>query len=345
MSKEVKEKEIETKPKKKGKGLVMGIIFGVMIILIAAIVIIFKKDFSIPAIGLSSDSEEFKTYYDVLKKYQDPKYLKETNDLRIKGYKIDGVDNVVLAEEHVVNYEYTKTTLYYIKDGKVIEKEYKNAEIEPLFNTDKEKYGYWLIENKGEDLTYTLLDDIVKESSEPYKFEFLSKDLYGISSNGKAQKIMPTEEHFITFSDSVITESFDDAKDLKKLKRYLKEVIKEADVAENVVFDSDKETVKETLSEIRKKQKEVEEYNSSIEVGSYRLRLGTYTGSMMNMDGTYSSVKVVLNKDNIVVDGIATSYNVRGKFIYVYDFEMFEVNGNNQMVYLAGECPTLTYAG
>ena len=66
---------------------------------------------------------------------------------------------------------------------------------------------------------------------------------------------------------------------------------------------------------------------------------------MQNMDGTYSSVTVVLKQNTIVVDGIETSYYISDNFLMVYDFAMFQVDNNNQLVYLAGECPTLYYHG
>ncbi len=337
--------EIKEEPKKKkGKGLIMAIIFIIMLALVGVIFFLLKGTDGIKKI-IPSAPKEFDNYYEVLKKYENPKFFDKTDLLYIHAYKLEGVENIVVSEEHTLEDGTNITALYYMKDGKVVEKEYNyQSEIKPLFYTDKEEYGYWLIENVDGKIIYTLLDDVVKESESPLQLSVNEKDNYTTSSNDVTTKIAPTEEHFIEFSNSASTTRLE-KNEMKKFKRELKQVISDADLAEDTILADDDSTVKAKLEEIRKMQKEVANYKETIKVGSHTLKLGTYSGKMQNMDGSTSKVKVILKKNKIVVDGQETSYYVKGKFLMVHDFEMFQIDKDDQMVYLAGECPTLKYQG
>ena len=339
-----KDKKVEeVKPKKKRKGLIMLIIFLVMLGLVGLVLKLiptFKSDF---LSFIPTTPKEFSTYYETLKKYEDGKYYKD-NGIYFHAYKIEGLDNLVIDEVSHIN-DQDCVTIYYIKDDNVIEKVYNHqSEIKPLFETLKEEYGYYLIERVNGNLTYTLLDDIVKEKPNPYKFSVKESEDYEEKVNDKLKRLAPSEERFIRFSDSTATTHLMKEK-TKKLKRELKTIMRNANLAKDTTLGDESNNVKYKLDELRKKQEEVKAYRDVVKVGYRSLKVGTYMGKIQNMDGSYSTVKVVLKTNSIVVDGEETSYYVSGKFLMVHNFEMFQIDKDDEMIYLAGTCPTLTYQG
>lgn len=345
----MKKKEVK---KTKKKGPMMVLIALIVIVLIGVIGYLVLNSLNVPVGTLFGkifgvNAPETNDYYEYIKKYEDDKYFEDNPYIWLEGFKINDIEKKVVAEKHYNKDGDFVTTLYYYKEDKVIEKTYNHAsEIRPLYNIDKEEYGFWLIEKTNGNIIYTLLDDIVKENNKPYKFTFKSKENYSSKdSSGKTTRIAPIDEHFITYTNlSSIEEISKDNKD--NIKKYLNKTLNDApDANETGDDDYARKQVKEALETLKKQQAEVKSYQSTIKVGSYTLKLGTYKGSMMNAMGKYYTVKVVLKKNKINVDGKDESYSIRGRYILVHGFEMFEVKKNNEIVYLAQNTATLKYQG
>ncbi len=81
--------------------------------------------------------------------------------------------------------------------------------------------------------------------------------------------------------------------------------------------------------------------NKIIKAGNYTLECGKYKGYETDYD--YASQKpfdkeiiATLTKKEIIINGIAEKYKVKGNKLYIGKQEMYEVTGNNKMLMLAG---------
>ena len=88
----------------------------------------------------------------------------------------------------------------------------------------------------------------------------------------------------------------------------------------------------------------------TLKVGSYTVAYGTYTGKDALFDWELQkeipiNIKLVLNKNNLQIDGQTLSYSVQGIDIVANGMPMFRVLGNNKIQYLAQSCPELVYQG
>lgn len=385
MEKSTEENNVSTlnaKNEKKGKSKLIKIIVLLLVIALVAAIALFivnKEDNN--DVANSEDTKIGNTYYETLKKYETDEMYKETNEWNFKVYNMKDVEYPVLVADCTDTDYINRCTIYYIKNDKVVEKVYSpESEVKCLFNTDKEEYGYYLVENDGTTITYTLLNDLVNEVENPFKISILIKDNEGSydSKSGLTVKIMPTEEHFIKVG-VVIGRSLIVSKEEKDLKKELESMIKNTKYLEDYLDSDIKRDVQEKLTKIRKQQEEVKEYkekhstssssntssNSSltntdtnstsssngttnqttdiIQVGQYTIKVGTYKGKAQGMDGSYYDVILKINKNNLTIDGQTLSYSIRDNYIVANGFEMFQVNGNNSIQQLAGDMPTLKY--
>jgi hypothetical protein len=285
----------------------MGTILLVVILLILIIVKLVMNNF-----GLGT-SKEFNKFYEVLKKYENA-----DGDVKVRAYKINGVDDVIVALNDASGF----LTIYYTKNGKLNEKVYNHeAMILLANNTEKDEYEYYVWELIDNDEIYTLLDDIVKEKESPTKYTnptHLSLNWFA-KMDGDVTTIYANQDNF---------------------KANLKDLIENAPLpgeqqstVQSPLYDDNGQTTQEPV-ENKQTNEESKQSTSqgSITVAGHTLLLGTYTGTMQNMDGSYSDVIVVLKQNTIIVDGVETTYYVSGNFIFVCDFEMFQVESNNQMV-------------
>lgn len=94
---------------------------------------------------------------------------------------------------------------------------------------------------------------------------------------------------------------------------------------------------------------------TSIIVGGYTLKFGTYTGTLVQgvwddttMTSTEERTKVTLKltENNITINGESGSYSTSGtKIIWKGQDYILEVSGNNKIKYNAENCPDLIYQG
>lgn len=253
------------KNKKKGKVKVIQLIIFLLIIAVVGIIVAFivnKEDIT-DIVDMSSDDDKIVSlYYENLKKYETDEMYKETDEWNFTLYKMKSVEYPVLVAESKDKEDTNYCIIYYIKDDKVIEKKYSHeSKVECLFNTDKEEYGYYLIENDGITITYTLLNDLINEVENPFKFSVAVKDNDG-ARDGKTNetiKIIPTDEHFIKVS-GIFRKMFMLRNEEEDIKKELKNGLKNLKYLEDLIDSDIENDIKEKLAKIRKQQEEVKEY-------------------------------------------------------------------------------------
>ena len=95
---------------------------------------------------------------------------------------------------------------------------------------------------------------------------------------------------------------------------------------------------------------------TSISVGGYTLKFGTYAGTIQQgvwdeetMTSSVRNINVTLKltEDSITLDGRTAGYTVSGNELKWKgsDYKILEVTGNNKIRYLVETCPELTYQG
>lgn len=194
--------EVKETPKKKSKKIIILVI--VLVILLA--LLIFGCIFAMPIIkeqgieGLFNPiklTKEEKKYYDLyvdeLTKYES---LNEENyRYTFRTYYFNGIDEPAIVLYHE-NYPYKNTaqdkvTLFYLKNDKVITKEYDAiANVELIYNTEKDEYDYYLVQLDDEQqFTYTLLKDIITENSNPYSITLSRYENYETTYKSNDEKV------------------------------------------------------------------------------------------------------------------------------------------------------------
>ena len=272
---EVKEETSKTveKPKKKGK-IKLFIILGIIIaVIIAACIYIIPK---IKDEGLQGvlnptnlpkeDQKNYDLYLKAIDKYKNLKNDDE-NRYQYKIIYLEGIDEPILTLIHEINKDYVRrpreeVTLFYIKDGKVIEKKYEeNSNIKPYYNVDKDEIEYYLYQIEDAQtvhskMTVTLLKDIVTECSDPYVVKLTEDDYFtAISNKGVKTSIQKIYHVFIEYLEN----TFDNEKrhiheiyigdGYKDVKHQLKKAIKNKYYLKDLINDATWEEIDEKLSE------------------------------------------------------------------------------------------------
>lgn len=81
--------------------------------------------------------------------------------------------------------------------------------------------------------------------------------------------------------------------------------------------------------------------DGALRVGGYALAYGNYIGYETDYDHdaqktVQKEIRAILGRDEIVVNGIATKFTVRGNHLYVGEQAMYEAVGDNKLLLLAG---------
>lgn len=119
--------------------------------------------------------------------------------------------------------------------------------------------------------------------------------------------------------------------------------------------NTNKQPVKDNSSQSQQQTAPATQKKTSITVGGYTLKFGTYKGQIeqgywdektMTSSSKFYDVTLKLTENSISCDGRSGSYSFNGnKIVWNGDDYMLEVAGNNQIRYMAGTCPILTYQG
>ena len=265
--------EKEKKQNKKGKKIV--IILVILLLLLAlGIFVIIKVVPTIEEEGIkgllepNSLTTEEKGYYELflpeLEKYKDC-----TNDdysCYFRLYYFEGVNTplIELEENSTINqarFIPNKNVLFYIKDGKVVTKEYDAvSEVKLLYNTEKDEVDYYLYQVENYDTnnyTYvvTLLKDIATESSNPYVVRFDGNKEYHTTVRNTGQKIgIPI--FYAMFGDGIdnyidnnsLDQTFSFVDGDKEFRRLFKKALSSKYTTKELINDSAKEKGYEKIS-------------------------------------------------------------------------------------------------
>ena len=272
---EIKEEtsKIFEKPKKKGKiklFIILGIILAVIIAVCIYIIPKIKDEGLQGVLNPTNLPKEDQKNYDLYLKAIDKYKNLKNDDENFYEYRIiylEGVDEPILVLRHDINKEYVRrpreeVTLFYIKDGKVIEKKYEeNSNIKPYYNVEKDEIDYYLYQIEdaqtvNSKMTVTLLKDIVTECSDPYIVKLTEDDYFtAISNKGVKTSIQKIYHVFIENLESTfntekrIIHEISIGDGYKGVKHQLKKAIKNKYYLKDIVTDATWEKIDDILSE------------------------------------------------------------------------------------------------
>lgn len=258
--------EKEKNQNKKGKKIVI-IAIVVLLLLVLGIFIIIKVIPTIKEEGINEIlnptnlTTEEKGYYELflpeLEKYKDC-----TNDdyrCYFRLYYFEGVDTplIELEENSTINqarFIPNKNVLFYIKDGKVVTKEYDAvSEVKLLYNTEKDEVDYYLYQVENYDTnnyTYVvkLLKDIATESSSPYVVRFDGNKEYHTTVRNTGQKI-GIQIFYAMFGDGIdnyidnnyLDQTFSFVDGDKEFRRLFRKALSSKYTTKELINDSAKE--------------------------------------------------------------------------------------------------------
>jgi len=261
------------KPKKKGKAklfIILGILFA---IIIAACIFILPtineeglQGVLNPAKLTKDEKKYYNLYVDAISKYKDLKY-DDNNSYQYYLIYLEGIDEPILTLAHDIRTEYVRkpreeVTLFYIKDGKVIEKKYgENSNVKPYYNIEKDEIDYYLYQIEDaqtyhQKFKVTLLRDIVTECSDPYTVTLTEDDFFTAISN-KGVKTSIQKIYYVFYE--YLENTFNTEKRLqheisigdgfKSVKHYLKKAIDEKYYLKDLINSNTWDKVNELLSE------------------------------------------------------------------------------------------------
>lgn len=127
------------------------------------------------------------------------------------------------------------------------------------------------------------------------------------------------------------------------------------DTTTSSIGSTNKQPEKNNSSQSQQQSTPEPQKKTSITVGGYTLKFGTYKGQIeqgvwdeetMTSSSKFYDVTLKLTENSISCDGQSGSYSFSGnKIVWRGSDYMFEVAGNNKIKYNAGNCPILTYQG
>ena len=327
---DIKDKKVDKK-EKKSIGKIIGLIVALLVIVGFILLIVFYiipkvKDEGIEGLISSTKlSEEEQKYFDLF--YGKLEEYKDDDDYQMKFFTIrfEDIDAPVVVATYEYQgdinrflYEKNKVDVLYVKDDKVVTKEFgEGCDLKLIYNVELGEYNYYIL--KYEDIdnkayyTHTLLKDIVIESENPYSVKLAESDQVGVKDSRYGKVWMP--KSYVNFIDG-LEEYYDNDTlrlkfyrgDDKYFKKNFKEALKMNLYLKDVISDHIKDYVNNKLTEygLKPGQRVLDVYDAT--TGEVKENSSSNSSSGSNSESSGSTSKC--NTGFVYVSDDGKCYNV-----------------------------------